>query len=224
MNIFHGSSHIVEKPVWGKGKAYNDYGRGFYCTESIEMAKEWACSEKEDGYANAYSIDLNGLKVINLMDEQYNILNWLAILLQNRKFDVSLPMARTARKYIIEHFNIDIKKYDIIIGYRADDSYFSFADDFLNNGISIQQLERTMHLGKLGEQVVLISKKAFERIKFVPGKTEFADKSIYYPLRTKRDKDARNRYLEVERFVEDINGLFVRDIVRKELKNCDFKR
>lgn len=223
MYVFHGSDHIVEKPVWGKGKSYNDYGKGFYCTESIEMAKEWACSEKKDGYANAYSIDLEDLKVLNLTDDDYNILNWLAILLENRKFDVSLPVARAARKYITDNFNINVKKYDVVIGYRADDSYFSFAEDFLNNGISLQQLQKAMHLGKLGEQVVLISKKAFDKIEFLPQMTEFADHSIYYPKKAKRDKEARSQYLDEERFVNDISGLFVREIVQKEMKNSDFQ-
>lgn len=223
MYVFHGSDHIVEKPVWGKGKSYNDYGKGFYCTESIEMAKEWACSEKKDGYANAYSIDLEDLKVLNLTDDDYNILNWLAILLENRKFDVSLPVARAARKYITDNFNINVKKYDVVIGYRADDSYFSFTEDFLNNGISLQQLQKAMHLGKLGEQVVLISKKAFDKIELLPQMTEFADHSIYYPKKAKRDKEARSQYLDEERFINDISGLYVREIVQKEMKNSDFQ-
>ena len=48
--LFHGSSNIVGQPVYGKGKKYNDYGQGFYCTRHIELAKEWACTEGVDGY------------------------------------------------------------------------------------------------------------------------------------------------------------------------------
>ena len=40
MKIFHGSENRIEKPEYGKGKPYNDYGLGFYCTEDIEMAME----------------------------------------------------------------------------------------------------------------------------------------------------------------------------------------
>ena len=39
--IYHGSQQIVEKPRFGIGKKYNDYGQGFYCTENIELAKEF---------------------------------------------------------------------------------------------------------------------------------------------------------------------------------------
>ena len=30
ITLYHGSDHIVEMPVFGEGKSYNDYGRGFY--------------------------------------------------------------------------------------------------------------------------------------------------------------------------------------------------
>lgn len=39
--LYHGSRDISKKPVYGYGKKYNDYGLGFYCTEDINMAKEW---------------------------------------------------------------------------------------------------------------------------------------------------------------------------------------
>ena len=38
--IYHGSDHIIEKPKFGYGKTYNDYGVGFYCTENPNMAKD----------------------------------------------------------------------------------------------------------------------------------------------------------------------------------------
>ena len=58
----------------------------------------------------------------------------------------------------------DISEVDVIIGYRAGDSYFSFAQDFVNNTISVRDLNQATHRGTLGEQVVLISEKAFCQI------------------------------------------------------------
>lgn len=223
LKLYHGSDHIISAPEYGVGKSWNDYGKGFYCTESIELAKEWACSEEnKNGYANAYTIDTEGLTLLNLSDEKYNILNWLAILLQNRVFDLSLPMSIRARDYIIENFNVDIKNADIIIGYRADDSYFSFAKDFVNNSINLDQLSNAMRLGKLGEQVVIMSKKAFDRLVYIEDETEFADADIYYPKRVKRDEEAKKQYLDTERFEIDLNGLFINDIMRRKMTNEDF--
>ena len=41
-----------------------------------------------------------------------------------------------ARNYIIDNFGIDLKDYDVVIGYRADDSYFAFAESFVQNVLS----------------------------------------------------------------------------------------
>ena len=162
--IYHGSQNIIEKPQYGVGKLHNDYGLGFYCTENIDLAKEWSVDYKRDGYVNYYCLDDSHLNILYLNSSEYCILHWLAILLQNRKFDVNTALAKAAKEYIISNFLIDTSEYDLIIGYRADDSYFSFADDFIKGVISYRQLNNAMHLGNLGEQVVLKSRKAHSTI------------------------------------------------------------
>ena len=39
LTLYHGSSFIIEQPQFGKGNPFNDYGLGFYCTETLELAK-----------------------------------------------------------------------------------------------------------------------------------------------------------------------------------------
>ena len=80
VRLYHGSEKIIEKPEFGKGARNNDYGKGFYCTENIELAREWACAKQKNGYVNIYDLDMSGLQVLNLNSQEYNILNWLAIL------------------------------------------------------------------------------------------------------------------------------------------------
>ena len=217
--VYHGSSKIIEKPIWGVGNPNNDYGLGFYCTESIELAKEWACSTETDGYANKYELDLSDLSVISLTSGEFNILNWLFILLENRKFRISGGIAKQAKEYIFDNFSVDYKNYDIIKGYRADDSYFSFATAFLNNTISIAQLEKAMILGKLGEQIVLKSPKAFEQIKYIGSKN--VDSELYYAKKNEREREARKEYRMRKQVKADINELYIIDIMREEMKNGD---
>lgn len=218
VTLYHGSEAIIQKPEFGKGKTYNDYGVGFYCTEHIELAKEWACTESADGYVNQYSIDMNALKVLNLSSDAYNILHWLALLMNNRKFRISTPVMKRGAEWLEENFLPDISEYDIIIGYRADDSYFSFARAFINNEISLAQLSYAMRLGKLGEQIVLKSKRAFDTVQF---ESYIAvDHTEYYAKRKIRDSEARVSYREeLER--DDIDGLYMRDIIKEEVKADD---
>ena len=216
--LYHGSPEIIEVPVFGKGKAYNDYGRGFYCTEHLELAKEWACTENTDGYANKYEIDVGGLSVQNLSSDEYTILHWLALLMKYRKLRVSTPVMKRGIEWLENHFLIDLEPYDVVIGYRADDSYFSFARAFVNNEISLTQLSYAMRLGKLGEQFVLKSPAAFERIQFMS--YEMADNTEFYAKRKARDDEVRAAFnAELEKDV--LNGLYMRDIIREEVTPND---
>lgn len=220
MIIYHGSKDIIEKPEFGKGNKKNDYGLGFYCTENVELAKEWACFNNEtNGYANQYEIDLSAYKVLDLREEKYSILNWMALLLKFRTFDVNTPISAQAKEYILENFYVNVEEYDVIIGYRADDSYFSFAKDFINNTISVEQLAEAMRLGELGIQIVLKSKRAFDTVKYIS--YELAECKEYYVKRVSRDKKARETYLSGHRQNLVYDGLFVMDIIRKGLKNGD---
>ena len=100
MTLFHGSPQIVAHPFYGGGRSYNDYGHGFYCTEHIELAREWACSEEGyDGYANEYRFDGRGFKVLELSSPEYSTLHWLALLLEHRKIDLRTPVAQAGSEF-----------------------------------------------------------------------------------------------------------------------------
>ena len=217
IDIYHGSPKVIEQPVFGEGKVYNDYGRGFYCTEHAELAKEWACSADTDGYANHYQLKTKGLTVLNLNTPEYNILNWLAILLENRKFNVAEGLPQRARAYILENFKVDYKRYDIIIGYRANDSYFSYAGDFVNGTLSLSDLSEAMRLGKLGEQVVLKSRKAFDALTFVEAIK--APRKEYFAKYRQRDEETRGKYRQIAAKPLAEDETYVIDIIRNNWKN-----
>ena len=217
--IYHGSKDVIEKPKFGYGKRYNDYGLGFYCTDSIEMAKEWGVSLDRDGFANIYDIEMDGLRILDLNSDDYCILHWLAVLLENREFDVPSGLALEAKEFILNNFLIDYSKADIMIGYRADDSYFSFAQDFINGTISYRQLNNAIHLGKLGQQIVLKSKEAFNHIHYVGN--EVALHSEWYAKKQLRDKTARREYFNTERNKRQRGDLYITTILDEEMKPHD---
>lgn len=212
MLIFHGSEKIIETPQFGQGNPRNDYGLGFYCTESSELAKEWACQKNQDGFSNAYSLNTEKLSILDLSNENFSILNWITILMQNRVFSPKSPAGKTNLNFLFERFNIEYQKFDVIKGFRANDSYFSFASDFLENVIPIQSLATSMKLGSLGLQIVLKTEKAFQNLKFE--KAEKASKEIYFPKYRSRDTDARKAYLESLRFIKPEESVYLIDIVR----------
>ena len=217
ITIYHGSEQVVEMPTFGLGRKNNDFGLGFYCTESEDLAKEWAVSSLHNGFANRYTLDTEYLNVLNLNSPDYTILNWIAVLVEHRLFSIKTPVARRAKRYLIDNFSVNANAYDLITGYRADDSYFDYAGSFLNNGISVEQLAGAMRLGKLGEQIVIKSKFAFSRIQYEG--FDIAEKEKYYVLRKARDDVANQLYLEM--LEEEDDGLYIQDIMRGGIRNDD---
>lgn len=217
--VYHGSSEIRETPRFGFGNPKNDYGLGFYCTEDIDLAKEWGVTDGKDGYANKYELITNGLTCLNLSDPQYNILHWITILLKNRVFTLKNDVTKAGKQYLIENFSIPYEDYDIVKGYRADDSYFSYAEAFLSNTISCQRLAEALRLGNLGEQIVIRSQKAFDNLKFLGYEIAAAD--TYYPLRKQRNEKARLEFLSDKRGAFDPNSLYLNEILRGGIKPDD---
>mgnify|MGYP003302337245 CR=1 FL=1 len=248
--IYHGSNKIIEKPLFEFGKTYNDYGLGFYCTEVLDMAKEWGVSKDNDGFANIYELETEGLTLLDLNSSEYTILHWLEVLLENRIFDITNSLAQEeelnkqkaelatlneqriqelerisgltseqAKEYLLKNFTVPYKDYDIITGYRADDSYFSFAQDFINGAISVRQLGNAMKLGNLGTQFVLKSKKAFKAIQYKG--YEVAESAQWFSKKELRDKTARRQYFDVEKNRRQRGDLYIVQILDEEIKPDD---
>ena len=221
MKIYHGSVVEVPKPLLSKGKPNNDYGRGFYCTEDVEMAREWACKGKEPpGFANAYELATEGLKILDLSSPDYTVLNWMAVLLANRTFDLDTDIAIEVRDYLMANFMPPIQDSDVVIGYRADDSYFNYADSFVNNALSISRLNEALHLGRLGTQVALRTERAFECLAYLGA--EKVAWNEYHPRYVTRDADARTQWREVvKKASRAADDLFAVDIIRRGLRHGD---
>jgi hypothetical protein len=217
--LYHGSENIIEKPIYGAGKSNNDYGRGFYCTEDINLASEWAVEQSRDGYVNKYSIDTKGMYVINLNSGDYTILHWLSVLISNRTFELTTPLMREAFRFLGEVYNVELSDADIVIGYRADDSYFSFAQDFLLGQISLSQLSRALRLGNLGEQVMIKSRRAFDALKF--SESIAVASREWYVKKRNRDDLARSQYRKMNKKDYIRGDLYMTRILDEEVKTDD---
>lgn len=217
--LYHGSKDRIVKPVFGAGRRSNDYGLGFYCTESEELAKEWAVAIDHDGWANVYSMDDDGLDVLDLESGRYCLLHWLAILLENRTFDMEGDMASAAKDYLLATFRPDDSDADVIIGYRANDSYFSFARTFLSGALSYANLSKAIRLGNLGLQIVLKSRKAFDSLDFVSA--EAAKRSDFLASKEQRDTEARREFREMRTQPFDPAGLYMLNILQERIRPDD---
>lgn len=160
ITLYHGSPNKEIVPAYGLGEARHDYGKGFYLTEDVELAKEWAVCNPTDisGWVHKYQLNLTGLSVLDFQNE--SILAWLAELMKHRKADDSRRYEVLSEKFI-EKYGIETASFDVIKGWRANASYFYIAKAFVRDEIDMDILEELMMLGGLGIQYCIKSQKAY---------------------------------------------------------------
>lgn len=188
--LYHGSPNKVVNPTYGLGDEKHDYGKGFYLTEDLELAKEWAvCRPNEqNGWLHKYELDVDGLKIVDF--EKYNVLAWLAELMKHR--DASdTKRYRVLSKKFIEKYGIDTSDADIIKGYRADASFFFIAKEFVRDNVDIEILEKLLSLGGLGIQYCIKSEKAYSCLKEINELLTSVDYSEFNNKYNSRDIEAR---------------------------------
>ena len=161
--LFHGTSEKIVVPTYGRGEKKHDYGQGFYLTESIDLAKEWAVCRpnEENGWVHKYKLDIAELKILDFQDK--GVLSWLAELMKHRDAADS-KRYRMLSKNFIEKYGIDTKDYDVIKGWRANASYFYIAKEFVRDNIDIDILEELLSLGDLGIQYCIKSELAYSKL------------------------------------------------------------
>lgn len=196
ITIYHGTKDPNLKVDYNYNNKNNDYGKGFYTTSYADLGREWAYASYtrgDKGYLYEYSLDLSDLEVLNLTEK--DSVHWVAELITNRTLNTENKEAlRDTIELFKKKYKLDTSHTDVIIGYRADDSYFTYAEDFINGAIYKDTLEAALRNGNLGIQVFIKSEKAFKALKQVGTPVEVPSK--YKEYYEKRDKGARNKYRE----------------------------
>lgn len=188
--LYHGSPDKVIVPQYGFGEDKHDYGRGFYLTEDIELAKEWAVCRPDEtnGWVHKYELDTTELKILDF--QQHDVLVWLAELMKHRDADDSRRYKVLSEKFITK-YGLDTTDYDIIKGWRANASYFYIAKEFVRDNIDMEILEELLSLGGLGIQYCLKSEKAFAKLNEVADGLICVDYKEFNDRYNERDATAR---------------------------------
>ena len=194
--LFHGTADKVVVPTYGLGNDKHDYGKGFYLTENIELAKEWAVCRPDEtnGYVHKFEIDIDGLRILDFQEK--DILSWLAELMKHRDA-ADTKRYRVLAKQFIEKYGIDTEGYDIIKGWRANASYFYIAKDFVRDNIDLDILSELLSLGGLGIQYCLKSEEAFLRLKELSDELITVDYGEFNEKYNQRDVSARRKMREL---------------------------
>lgn len=194
--LYHGSPNKVVVPQFGFGEGKHDYGKCFYLTENIELAKEWAVCRPDEtnGWVHKYKLDTTDLKVLDF--QEHDILSWLAELMKHRDASDSRRYKVLSKKFIAE-YGIDTSEYDVIKGWRANASYFYIAKEFVRDNIDIEILEELLSLGGLGIQYCIKSELAYSKLAEIEDGLISVDYSEFNEKYNERDIIARKRMREL---------------------------
>ena len=218
--LYHGSDKVIETPSADFKNPNNDYGSGLYCTQSLERAKEWAAYRGNGiGYVNQYSFNETGLKILDLTSKDFSVLHWITMLVNHRVLsEDDMQIFGDAVDFLSERYFIDVTKYDVAIGYRADDSYFSYARAFLSNQLPLQRLAKALELGALGRQYVLLSTESFDHRHLQFSGAKCISDPIYLKRYITNDKRARDAYQALRHIDrnEHTRMTYIIDLMRKE--------
>jgi len=194
ITLYHGSQNETLIPTYGEGEDKHDYGKGFYLTPDIELAREWAVSNDTEGYLYQIDLDVSDLNILDF--DQYDPKAWIAELMSHRDADSSVRYRRFAPTFI-KKYRIDTSPYDVIKGWRADSSYFLIAKRFVRDELDAALLSEALRLGDLGQQYCVKSGKAFELIHREYHPIEKVEQKIYLARYNKRDLNARKSLLDL---------------------------
>ena len=194
--LFHGSPDKIINPVFGRGEDKHDYGKGFYLTESIELASEWAVCRPNDlnGWVHKYALETEGLKILDFQGE--SVLTWLAELMKHRDAADSKRYRMLAQKFIAR-YGIETEEYDVIKGWRANASYFYIAKAFVRDEIDLDILEELLSLGGLGIQYCIKSEKAYSQLHEIQEALISVEYDVFNQKYNERDVQGRERMREL---------------------------
>lgn len=190
ITLYHGSPNKVVIPQYGCGDDKHDYGRGFYLTDDIELAKEWAVCrpDEKNGWVHKYELECDELKILDF--KEYDVLAWLAELMKHRDAADSKRYRMLAEKFIAK-YGKDTDEYDVIKGWRADASYFYIAKEFVRDNIDIDILEELLSLGGLGTQYCVKSERAYAGLHEITDELLSVEYAEFNDRYNKRDVEAR---------------------------------
>lgn len=196
IKLYHGTANEFVRPGYGKGEEKHDYGQGFYLTENIDLAKEWAVCKPNNinGFVHQYELDTEGLKILDFQEK--GVLSWLAELMKHRDAADSKRYRVLAKKFI-DKYGIDTDGCDVIKGWRANASYFYIAKEFVRDNIDMDILEELLSLGGLGIQYCIKSELAYSKLHEVDNSVQIVSYDEFNEKYNKRDIDARQKMREL---------------------------
>lgn len=201
--LFHGSKTYIDGTLSvEKAKDGNDFGRGFYCGESLEQSAMFVANYSA---SSLYIVDFDpaGLKYIQLGVTR----DWMLMIAYFRK-----RLDAYADHPIIQNLLARLDGVDYIIAPIADNRMFEIIDSFIDGEITDVQCQHCLSATSLGNQYVFITPKALNQVNLLhhcyvaqaEKKAYLSSKMDEHKISNDKVKLARKQYRGQGDYIEDI--------------------
>lgn len=160
IRLYHGTNAFFEKPDLSKCRPFKDFGKGFYLTPDLAVAKRMAerCVERGDWqgapkYVYTYEVDDPDLAALNVRRFEPVV---------DESFARFVMANRQSRTKATDH-NRD-NRYDIVIGLIADDKMGALFRKFEDGEVTLEYLINELKFKKLSMQYSFHTSKALAKL------------------------------------------------------------
>lgn len=201
--LFHGAKTEIKGELsLDHSKAVNDFGKGFYCGESLEQSAMFVAP-----YDNS-SLYMLKFDPSNLKSKKYSV---------NREWMLTIAYHRHR---LIDYQNTEIVKdimkatkgIDYIVAPIADNRMFEIIDNFIDGEITDVQCQHCLSATNLGMQYVFMSENALSQVTLLERcylsnqekEMYILSKREFNKVNMDKVKLARKQYRNQGEYIEDI--------------------
>ena len=203
--LFHGAKTYLDGQISiERSKNTNDFGKGFYCGESLEQSAMFVASYPE---SSLYILEFDKT---DLSYAQLNVdRDWMLLIAYFRN-----KLADYAKHPIIQNLLAKIEGADYIIAPIADNRMFEIIDSFIEGEITDVQCQHCLSATNLGNQYVFVTDKALSRLQIMRHCYLASEEKSYYLTYKHEESRIGNDKVKVARKQYRGQGYYIEDILK----------
>lgn len=203
--LFHGAKTYIDGQISiEKSKNTNDFGRGFYCGESLEQSAMFVANYPE---SSLYILEFDKSK---LKYTQLNVdRDWMLLIAYFRN-----KLNDYLGHPIIANLLSKLEGVDYIIAPIADNRMFEIIDSFIDGEITDVQCQHCLSATNLGNQYVFITDKSLKQLKVLRHCYLAPDEKDYYLTSKKEESRIGNDKVKIARKQYRGQGEYIEEILK----------
>ncbi len=203
--LFHGAKTYIDGRISiEKSKSTNDFGRGFYCGESLEQSAMFVANYSE---SSLYILEFDKT---DLSYTQLNVdRDWMLLIAYFRN-----KLNDYAKHPVILDLLSKLEGVDYIVAPIADNRMFEIIDSFIDGEITDVQCQHCLSATNLGNQYVFVTDKALSQLQILRHCYLASDEKSYYLSYKQEESRVGNDKVKVARKKYRGQGEYIEDILK----------